>query len=141
MDKSKLDAAKERLKTHRGGDNLVMFDSPEKAREAQKRSVESRRRNKERLQSLSGFVSDLDKIGADVGAHAPKGIDVMKFLMVQAMHDENFEVAGMYAEKIAQYETPKLSSTTSTEITRDLSDLSEEEFNAELKKLEENKDE
>ena len=43
----------------------------------------------------------------------------------------------MYAEKIAQYETPKLASTQTTEITRDLSDLTDEEFAEAMKEMEE----
>ena len=141
IDHDKITAARKRLQDHKGGGNLKMITDSDRARELQKKGVEARRRNKERLQTLSGFVQDLDKIGVDVGDHAPKGIDMLRFCMVQAMHDENFELAAAYAEKVAQYETPKLASTQVTEITRDLSDLTDEEFEAELKKLEEKEDE
>ena len=136
MDKTKLLAAQERMKNHKGGGNLRMIDSSEKAREMQKKGVEARKRNKERLQSLASFVSDLDKIGVDVSDHAPKGIDMLRFCMVQAFNNEDFELVAQYAEKIAQYETPKLASTQVTEITRDLSEMTDEEFEAELQKLE-----
>ena len=124
-----------------GGGNLKLIGNPERARELQKKGVEQRKRNKERLQSLQSFVQDLDKIGVDLGDHAPKGIDMLRFCMIKAMHDEDFEQVAAYAEKIAQYETPKLAATQVTEITRDLSDLTDEEFAAELKKLEEEEDE
>ena len=142
VNKDKIDAARERLKEHKGGENLKMITDTATAREMQKRSVEARRRNKERLQSLSQFVSDLEKIGADVGDYAPKGIDALRFLMVQAFHDENFELAGQYAEKIAQYETPKLASQQVDISTRDITDLTDEELEEAMKALdEEEKDE
>lgn len=137
MDTSKLDAAKVRLKDHKGGANLKLIDSPERARALQKKGVEQRKRNKERLQSLQSFVQDLDKIGMQVGDHAPKGIDMLRFCMVKAMQDEDFELVASYAEKIAAFETPKLASTQVTEITRNLSDLSDEEFEAAIKEMEE----
>ena len=141
MESDKVKAARERLKNHKGGGNLKLIDTPERARAMQKKGVEARKRNKERLLSLQSFVHDLDKIGVDVSDHAPKGIDMLRFCMVQAYHNEDFELVAQYAEKIAQYETPKLASTQVTEITRDLTDLTDEEFEAELKKLEEEEDE
>ena len=136
VDKAKLEAAKERLKDHPGGQNLKMITNSDKAREYQKRSVEARKRNKERVQELRTFWKDFDKAGLSIGGDDIKGIDVMKFLMKKAFHDEDFELAGQYAEKIAQYETPKLASQQVTQTNIDLKDLSDEEFQKELAKLE-----
>lgn len=116
------------------GGNLVPIENREMAQEYQRRSVESRRRNKERLQTLKTFTDDLDKIGVDVGDKAPKGIDVLRFCMVQAIHEEDFELAAQYAEKIAAFETPKLSSQQVDVTTTNLSELSDEEL-AELEAL------
>lgn len=132
----KIEAAKERLKSHPGGENLVMISSKDKARELQKKSVESRRRNKERIQGLRSFWKDFDKAGLEIGGDDIKGVDVMTFLMKKAFHDEDFDLAFQYAEKLAQYQTPKLASQQVTQVNRDLSDLSDEEFQAELAKLE-----
>ena len=137
MESDKVKAARERLKGHKGGGNLKLISNPERARELQKKGVEQRLRNKERLQSLQSFVQDLEKIGVDVGDHAPKGIDMLRFCMVKAIQDEDFELVAAYAEKIAQYETPKLAATQVTEITRDLTDLTDEEFAAAIKEMEE----
>jgi len=57
--------------------------------------------------------------------------------MKKAFMDEDFELAGMYAEKLAQYQTPKLASQQVTNTNIDLKDLSDEEFQKELEKLEE----
>ena len=135
VNRDKLKAAQERMKGTKG-ENLVMITSSEMAREYQKRSVESRRRNKERLATLKSFTEDLEKIGVDVGDHAPKGIDVLRFCMVKAMHDENFDLAAQYAEKIAAYETPKLASTSVDLTTTDLSDMSDEELMEAIKRME-----
>jgi len=136
VDNAKIAAAKERLKDHPGGDNLKMITDSNKAKEYQRRSVEARKRNKERIQGLKAFWKDFDKAGLEIGGDDIKGLDVLKFLMKKAIHDEDFELAGQYAEKIAQYETPKLASQQVTQTNIDLKDLSDEEFQAELKRLE-----
>jgi len=136
VDNAKIDAARERLKDHPGGDNLKMITDSNKAKEYQRRSVEARKRNKERIQGLKAFWKDFDKAGLEIGGDDIKGLDVLKFLMKKAIHDEDFELAGQYAEKIAQYETPKLASQQVTQTNIDLKDLSDEEFQAELKRLE-----
>jgi len=132
----KIEAAKERLKDHPGGQNLQMITNSDKAREYQKRAVAARKRNKERVQELREFWKDFDKAGLSLGGDDIKGVDVLKFLMKKAFHDEDFELAGQYAEKIAQYETPKLASQQVTQTNIDLKDLSDEEFQRELEKLE-----
>ena len=136
VDNAKINAARERLKDHPGGDNLKMITDSNKAKEYQRRSVEARKRNKERIQGLKTFWKDFDKAGLEIGGDDIKGLDVLKFLMKKAIHDEDFELAGQYAEKIAQYETPKLASQQVTQTNIDLKDLSDEEFQAELKRLE-----
>jgi len=136
VDNAKIAAAKERLKDHPGGDNLKMITDSNKAKEYQRRSVEARKRNKDRIQGLKTFWKDFDKAGLEIGGDDIKGLDVLKFLMKKAIHDEDFELAGQYAEKIAQYETPKLASQQVTQTNIDLKDLSDEEFQAELQRLE-----
>jgi len=138
VNKAKIAAAKERLKDHPGGDNLKMITDSNKAREYQKRSVEARKRNKERVQELRTFWKDFDRAGLGLESDQNvKGVDVIEFLMKKAFMDEDFELAGMYAEKLAQYQTPKLASQQVTNTNIDLKDLSDEEFQKELEKLEE----
>ena len=138
VNKAKIAAAKERLKDHPGGDNLKMITDSNKAREYQRRSVEARKRNKERVQELRTFWKDFDRAGLGLESDQNvKGVDVIEFLMKKAFMDEDFELAGMYAEKLAQYQTPKLASQQVTNTNIDLKDLSDEEFQKELEKLEE----
>ena len=65
-----------------------------------------------------------------------KGVDVLIFLMKKAFYDEDFDLAGQYAEKVAAYQTPKLSAQSVDMTTRNLADLTDEEFEEELRKLE-----
>jgi hypothetical protein len=114
-----------------------MITNSDKAREYQRRSVEARKRNKERVQGLRTFWKDFDRAGLGLESEQNvKGVDVIEFLMKKAFMDEDFELAGMYAEKLAQYQTPKLASQQVTNTNIDLKDLSDEEFQAELEKLE-----
>jgi len=136
INNDKYEKAKKKLESHPGGQNLKMIRSSEQAREYQKRGVEARKRNKERVQQLRAFWKDFDKAGLGIGGDDIKGLDVLKFLMKKAFHDEDFELAGQYAEKIAQYETPKLASQQVIQANLDLKDLSDEEFQIELAKLE-----
>lgn len=144
MDKAEEEAkfaeAEKRAKAHPGGDNLKLIRSSERAKELQKKSTEARRRNKERIQTLKEFWKDFDKAGLTLadedGLDRIRGLDVMRFLMKKAFHDEDFELAGLYAEKIAQYETPKLAAQQVVTANIDLKDLSDEEFQVELARLE-----
>ena len=129
----KLKAAQERLKSHKGGGNLKMITDSERARELQKKSVEARKRNKERIESLKLFMDDFEKIGFDVGEKAPRAIDMLNHLMMKAFHDEDFEKAAELAGQLAQYQTPKKASVQQTNTDIDLKDLTDEEFE-ELKK-------
>jgi len=135
-DKKKYEDAQKRIDAHPGGKNLKMITSSERARELGKKSFAARQRNKERIRELKVFWKDFDKVGLKLGEDKIKGIDVLKFLMKKAMYDEDFELAGQYAEKIAQYETPKLASQQVTQTNVDLKDLSDEEFQKEVAKLE-----
>ena len=136
ISKEKLADAQKRIDAHPGGSNLKMIHSKERAKDLQRKSVEARLRNKERIISLKEFWKDFDKAGLSIGGDDIKGIDVMKFLMKKAFMDEDYELAGQYAEKITQYETPKLASQQVTNTNIDLKDLSDEEFLKELERLE-----
>lgn len=137
VDKNKLEAAKERLKSHPGGSNLSIISDSETARARQKLGVKKRMENKEKREFLLSMVDGLKETSQTIGDKAPKGVDVLRLCMTEALAKGDMESAAMYAEKVAQYETPKLASTQVTEITRDLTNLSDEEFEVELKKMEE----
>ena len=122
----KINAAKERVKGTTA-ENLKMIDNVDMAREYQRRSVEARKKNQERMQMVKDMMKDLKSIGTDV-EDMPKGIDMMRWCMVQAMQKNDLEMVADIANKIAAFETPKLAAQQVTQVDVDLKDLSEEEF-------------
>lgn len=56
-------------------------------------------------------------------------LDVIKVAMWNALQDDNFEDAARYAEKIAEYEQPKLQRIDQT-VTTKTADLTDEELMA-----------
>ena len=137
FDEKKLQAARDRLKKHPGGENLKLIDTPEKAKEMQLKAAAARARNKAERDAVKEFMKHVQGIGEELHDLAPKGVDVMRFYMMKAMQDGDEETAGKYAEKIAQYETPKLAAQEITQTNIDLKDLTDEEFEEEKRKLEE----
>ena len=134
----KLEMAAERARWQKPkseGGNITPWNE-EQAREAQKKSIESRKRNKAMREEMKQFVKTLDDIGADIAASSPNSLDVMKMLMVKAIHDGNDAKAMEYAAAIAPYENAKLQSINQEIVTRDTKELSEEELRelAELEK-------
>lgn len=136
IDLDKIKKAQERLNKHKGGNNLNMIKSSDRARELQKRSVESRKRNKERVELLKSFWEDFDKAGLKIGEDKAQGVDVLDFLLKKAIHDEDFEAAERIAGTIAQYQTPKKASIHQTNTEVDLKDLTDEEFEELKRELE-----
>jgi len=132
----KFAEAQKRLDADPRTANLKMIRTKEEAKAMQQKSVEARRRNKERITTLKEFWKDFTAAGLEIENDDIKGLDILKFLMKKAIHDEDYELAGQYAEKIAQYETPKLASQQVVQTNIELKDLSDEEFAAELAKLE-----
>ena len=137
INKDKLDAARERLKEHPGGENLKMITNIDQAREMQKKGVAARKRNKEQRELLAALAKDVKASGEEISEVAPKGVDMLRFYMMEAHARGDYDMAATYAEKIAQYETPKLASQHITQEMIDSRDLTDEELEAELAKLEE----
>ena len=134
--KENLDAARERLKSHPGGENLKLITDSDRAREMQKKGAEARRRNKEQREMLAAIARDVKTSGEEISEVAPKGVDMLRFYMMEAHARQDYEMASQLAEKIAQYETPKLASQQITQTTIDMKDLSDEELEAKLKEME-----
>ena len=115
--------------------NLKMITNSKMAREMGKKAVEANKRRKKEARELKEFWQYSIKNGLLNDEDGVKAIDVLKFLMKRAFFEEDYDTAGDYAEKIAQYETPKLSSQSVLQKQLDLKDLSDEEFQKELAKL------
>ena len=136
FDEKKLKAARERLKKHPGGENLVLIDSPERAKEMQLKARAARDRNAAERKELKAFIDSLGDM-EEVAAKMPKAVDVLKIQLAKATLDEDAERITQLAALIAPYETPKLAAQEITQTNIDLKDLSDEEFEQEKKRLEE----
>lgn len=112
-----------------------VFDS-EKAREAQRKSVASRKANKEARERLrltaAELKLDVQELMAENNVSA---LDVLRLSMVKAVANDDMDQAIDIAKAIAEFETPKLGRVEQTNIEVKTDDLTDEELDAKLKQL------
>ena len=116
--------------------NLTPIYGVDRARELQKKSVESRRINTERREALKMTAKEWKSLGSDIIADLPPAIDIIKIQMLQYIEEGKILEATELAKVLAEYEQPKLSRVDSINQNIDASDLSDEELEARLKSLE-----
>lgn len=107
--------------------NLNPITNSETAREMQKKAVESRLQRKKLLQEFKAIAADVKE---EVGALA-----VLRVLMSKAIEDGDFDTAGHYATTLASYEAPKLQAVSQTNIETNLTELSDEELEAQANSM------
>jgi len=113
--------------------NLRVITSPAMARELQKNSVESRKRNTEAIRILTEeFKCSAEAVKKVLSQVDIKAIDVLKMSMMHALNEDNFEDAARYAKEIAEFEQPKLSRLEQTNINK-VEDMTDEELQKILK--------
>ena len=110
-------------------ENLKIIDSPEMAREYQRRSAETQRRNKKLREEAKMHVRALKELGEE----APSAEDALKGALVQAMAEGDNDAVVRISTILMEYEKPKLSRADVTQTNIDLEELSDEELE-ELKK-------
>lgn len=116
-----------------------VFDS-HKAREAQKKSVASRRANKEARDRLKITAAELKMDVQELMAeNNVTALDVLRLSMIKAVSNNDMDQAIDIAKAIAEFETPKLGRVEQTNIEVKTDDLTDEELDAKLKKLMGNK--
>ncbi len=116
--------------------NLKPMWTSESAKEAQKKSVESRKANAEARAALKLSMGEWKKYKDEVLTDSDmSSIDILKILMHKALLAEDFDTATDLAKTLAEFESPKLARVdqTNTEISAD--DLSDEELEKKLKEL------
>lgn len=111
--------------------NLKLITS-ETARENQKKAIKSRELNREMREQFKLGAKNMQAIIAEMPSLDALGI--LNFAMIRALEDEDYILAASYAEKIAEYQKPKLQRIDQTNINKTYSDLSDEELEEELKK-------
>lgn len=116
--------------------NLAPSFTPESAREAQAKSVASRKANKEARERLALTAAELKlDIEAVMEANDLSAIGVLKLAMVKAISQDDFDTAAELAKTLAEFEKPKLARVDSvnTEVSTD--ELTDEELDAKLREL------
>ncbi len=108
--------------------NLKPMWTSESAKEAQRKSTESRMANYEARQKLKMSMSEWKKYKEELGDVGLKGLDVLEILMYKALEAEDHDTAADLANKIAEYQNPKLSRQDVTSVELDATDLSNEEL-------------
>jgi hypothetical protein len=116
-----------------------VFDS-EKAREAQRKSVASRKANKEARERLRLTAAELKlDVKELMEENNVSALDVLRLSMIKAVANDDMDQAIDIAKAIAEFETPKLGRVEQTNIEVKTDDLTDEELDAKLKQLMGNK--
>lgn len=116
-----------------------VFDS-QKAREAQRKSVASRKANKEARERLRLTAAELKlDIKELMEENNVSALDVLRISMLKAVSNNDMDQAIDIAKAIAEFETPKLGRVEQTNIEVKTDDLTDEELDAKLKQLMGNK--
>lgn len=112
-----------------------VFDS-QKAREAQRKSVASRKANKEARERLRLTAAELKlDIKELMEENNVSALDVLRISMLKAVSNNDMDQAIDIAKAIAEFETPKLGRVEQTNIEVKTDDLTDEELDAKLKQL------
>jgi len=116
---------------HKGSENLKSITSTEMANEYRLRGLEVRRKNKEKKELAKQTIVAMKELGDE----APDALEALKFVLVQAMEDNDTDNIVKVASILAEYQAPKLSRQDVTQTNIDAADLSDEELEEELQKL------
>ena len=118
-------------KRNPGAKNLKAINSSERARELQKLGVEKRRENKLIREKMKQTLLLFQKLSID---EIPKGIDVLRIAMANAIMNNEIDEAARLGAIIAPYETAKLASQEIT-VNDNLADKTDAELMAIAKEL------
>jgi len=112
--------------------NLKLI-TPEIARENQKKSTEAKRINKEMREKFKLEAKNIQAILDELPQLDALGI--LNLGMIKALEENDYIMAADLANKIAEYQKPKLQRIDQTNINKTFSDLTDEELEVELQKL------
>jgi len=111
--------------------NLNPITSQEMAEEYRRRGLETRRKNKEKRELAKQTIIAMKELGDE----APDAMAALNYVLVQAMEEGDTEQIVKVASILAEYQAPKLSRQDVTQTTIDAADLSDEELEDELSRL------
>ena len=111
--------------------NLKVITS-ETARENQKKSVIAQKINREMREKFKLQAKNMQEVLAELPQLDALGI--LNLGMLKALEEDDFLLAAQLAEKIAEYQKPKLQRIDQTNINKSYENLTDEELEEELKK-------
>lgn len=116
--------------------NLTPIRDPDKAREMQLKSAESRKANNTIAKRLNKSIKDWNRMKDKLEmADAPSALEFLRFRMFELMSEGKMIEAQDLAKELVEFETPKLSRVDQTNHNYDMSEMSDEELEAEVIKL------
>ena len=116
--------------------NLKPIRDPEKAREMQLKSAASRKARNVMAKKLNKSIAEWNKMKDKLNREsAPSALDFLKYRMLELMEEGKMMEAQELAKELVEYETPKLSRVDQTNKNYDMSDISNEDLDAELEKF------
>lgn len=116
--------------------NLKPIRDPEKAREMQLKSAASRKARNVMAKKLNKSIAEWNKMKDKLNMEsAPSALDFLKYRMLELMEEGKMMEAQELAKELVEYETPKLSRVDQTNKNYDMSDISDEDLDAELEKF------
>lgn len=116
---------------HPGLKNLVSIKDSEMADEWRKRGLEVRRKNKEKRELAKQTIVAMKELGDE----APDAMAALNYVLVQAMEEGDTDQIVKVASILAEYQAPKLSRQDVTQTNIDAADLTDEELEDELSRL------
>lgn len=116
--------------------NLKPIRDSEKAREMQLKSAASRKARNVMAKKLNKSIVEWNKMKDKLNMEsAPSALDFLKYRMLELMEEGKMMEAQELAKELVEYETPKLSRVDQTNKNYDMSDISDEDLDAELEKF------
>ena len=116
--------------------NLTPIRDSDKAREMQLKSAESRKSNNAIAKRLNKSIRDWNRMKDKLDmADAPSALEFLRFRMFELMSEGKLMEAQDLAKELVEFETPKLSRVDQTNHNYDMSEMSDEELEAEMIKF------
>lgn len=115
---------------------LTPIRDSEKAREMQLKSAQSRKARNALAKRLNKSIKDWNTMRDRLNIKdAPSALEFLKFRMIELMNEGKMVEAQELAKELVEFETPKLSRVDQTNRNIDVTDLSDDELEAELIQL------
>lgn len=105
------------------------FSDPDKAREAQRKGVESRKANSVLRNKVKMSVNEFKRYKDEVLNEADiTSVDVLKIMMFRALEREDNDAVVDIAKTLAEFEAPKLARVDQTNVEIQAEELSDDEL-------------